>query len=321
MSGSNVVSLRDVYGTLLADFGRRDDRIVVLDADLASSTRTSSFRKEFPNRYLNVGIAEQNMVGVAAGICLAGGIPFVNTFASFLTRRAADQIAISVAYPKLNVKFFGFHSGINLGEDGATQQAVEDLGIMCSIPGIRVYAPLDGEDMKKTLEEILKVAGPTYVRLARFPSPTVTTGLGKEDVQDGFYRLRDGEDLTVISTGTLTAEVLDAANQLQEEGTHVRVVGVSRIKPLSKELVDELTARRETTFVVVEEHNIFGGLSGTISQLLDEAAYAHVLRRVGVPDRFGESGPPRLLLEKFGLAGAPLINRLRAALAEVSSGR
>jgi transketolase len=167
------VALRDVYGAALPEFGHRYPTLAVLDADLATSTRTAAFRKEFPDRHLNVGIAEQNMVGMAAGIALAGGMPAVNTFAAFLSRRAADQIAISVAYPNLNVKFFGFHAGISLGEDGATQQAVEDLGIMQAIPNIRVYAPLDAVDLRAVMEEVFSTSGPTYVRLARFPSPPV----------------------------------------------------------------------------------------------------------------------------------------------------
>jgi transketolase len=163
------VSLRDVFGEQIVSLGARDERIMMLDADLATSTRTGKFRDAYPRRHINVGIAEQNMVGIAAGLALGGYVPFVNTFAAFLTRRACDQIAISVAYPKLNVKLFGFHAGINLGEDGATQQAVEDLAIMHAIPGIRVYVPIDGNDLARAMNEVVDLDGPTYVRLSRFP--------------------------------------------------------------------------------------------------------------------------------------------------------
>ncbi|MCL6444045.1 MAG: transketolase family protein [Alicyclobacillus sp.] len=319
-STEQQLSLRDAYGSLIVQMGKEEPRLVVLDADLSKSTRTDGFHRNFPSRYLNVGIAEQNMVGVAAGIALAGGIPFVNTFASFLTRRAADQIAISVAYPNLNVKFFGFHAGINLGEDGATQQSIEDLGIMRSIPGIRVYAPVDSEDLNRVLHEVLAIEGPTYVRLARFPSPVLTKGIESTDIRDGYYILRRGGDVTVVSSGTILAQVVHAVEELDKHGVQVEVIAVSRIKPFPPSLVEYLIRGGRTRLLVVEEHNIRGGLADEISAAFDEAGVWHVIKRIGIPDRFGESGSPQALLEKFGLSGDRLVDSVKNYLNQYGRG-
>ena len=300
------VALRDAFGAALPEFGEQHPELAVLDADLSASTRTAAFSDRFPDRHTNVGIAEQNMVGMAAGIALAGGMPAVNTFAAFLTRRAADQIAISVAYPGLNVKFFGFHAGISLGEDGATQQAVEDLGIMQAIPNIRVYSPIDAIDLRATMAEVFASDGPTYVRLARFPSNLVV----EEDQKatDGFHLLRSGSTATVIATGTVTADVLEAAEELAKDGVDLSVVGVTRIKPLGVSLGPLLAGKR---LAVVEEHNIRGGLADAVSALLDEHGVEHRIERIGVPDRFGESGPPAQLLASMGLTADTLAARFR----------
>ena len=203
------------------------------------------------------------MVGMAAGMALAGAMPVVNTFAAFLTRRAADQIAISVAYPGLNVKLFGFHAGISLGEDGATQQAVEDLGIMQAIPDIRVYSPLDADDLRETMTEVFEIEGPTYVRLARFPSEQVTQNGHQRG--DGYHVLRTGTRGTVVATGTITADVLEAAEMLARDDIDLTVIGVSRIKPLAPALGDLLADGR---LAVVEEHSIRGGLADAVSSML-----------------------------------------------------
>jgi transketolase len=302
------VALRDVYGAALPEFGHRYPTLAVLDADLATSTRTAAFRKEFPDRHLNVGIAEQNMVGMAAGIALAGGMPAVNTFAAFLSRRAADQIAISVAYPNLNVKFFGFHAGISLGEDGATQQAVEDLGIMQAIPNIRVYAPLDAVDLRAVMEEVFSTSGPTYVRLARFPSPQVIDE--SKSRSTGYQALRPSTGrLVVVTTGTICADVLEAAEALAPAGIDLGVIGVTRIKPLDRSLAGALSGRH---VAVVEEHNVHGGLADAVSNLLDAEGVEHRIERVGIPDRFGESGKPTDLLHSVGLSAEALTGTLRA---------
>jgi transketolase len=299
------IALRDAFGAALPDFGVRYRNLVVMDADLAMSTRTSAFKDQYPGRYVNVGIAEQNMVGMAAGIALAGGMPAVNTFSSFLTRRAADQIAISVAYPSLNVKFFGFHAGISLGEDGATQQAVEDLGIMQAIPGIRVYSPIDAADLRQTMEEVFSSDGPTYVRLARFPSPQLVED--PDESFKGFRVLREGGNHVVVATGTITAEAAEAAARLADRGLDMTVIGVTRVKPLDPSLIDHLAAKR---LAVVEEHSVRGGLADAVSHLLDAAGVEHRIERIGVPDRFGESGPPLHLLASFGLTAETMAERL-----------
>jgi transketolase len=307
----DLVSLRDVFGDAILALGARDRRAIMLDADLATSTRTAKFAKAYPDRHINVGIAEQNMVGIAAGLALAGYVPFVNTFSSFLTRRACDQIAISVAYPRLNVKFFGFHGGINLGEDGATQQAVEDLAIMQGIPGIRVYAPIDGNDLSRVINEVAEIDGPTYVRLSRFPSPLLTPSVLSPAERAADLRiLSEGGDLLVFTTSTLAAKVVDAADELARRGIGTTVVGITRLKPLGEGVVKLVRDMAGVPLAVVEEHSIHGGLADGLSALLDEAGEPHRIKRIGVPDRFGESGHPEALLEAFGLAGAPLVETL-----------
>ena len=311
-AANGSVSLRDVFGEQIMALGARDDRVMMLDADLATSTRTAKFRAAYPARHINVGIAEQNMVGIAAGLALGGYVPFVNTFAAFLTRRACDQIAISVAYPRLNVKLFGFHAGINLGEDGATQQAVEDLAIMDGIPGIRVYAPLDGNELARAMNEAVGVEGPTYVRLSRFPSPllTPTPASGAEPVAD-YHLLQDGDDLIVLTTGTLASKVMEAARTLKAEGISAKVIGITRLKPLAEGIAEIIRTPPSLPVAVVEEHSIHGGLADMLSCLLDSKQISHRLARIGIADRFGESGPPEALLEAFGLAGEPLAQALR----------
>jgi transketolase len=307
MSAEELISLRDAFAQIMVGLAADNPRLVVLDADLSQSTRTAAFRSKYPDRYLNVGIAEQNMVSVAAGIALGGGLPFVNTFAAFLTRRAADQIAMSVAFPRLDVKFFGFHAGVNLGEDGASQQSVEDLGIMQAIPGVRVYSPCDAQDLEWSVQEAIAHEGPTYTRLARFPSPAK---LGSGESSLGFRVLRQGQHPIVLTTGTIASEVLTVVEMLAAEGTDLTVIGVREVKPLPRELINEL-GDTAAGIAVVEEHNVHGGLSDAVSELLDRFGLPHRIERIGVPDCFGESGPPHALLEHFGLAGDPLASRLK----------
>jgi len=306
-----LVSLRDIFGDEIVALGARNDRLMMLDADLATSTRTAKFQAAYPGRHVNVGIAEQNMVGIAAGLALGGFVPFVNTFASFLTRRACDQIAISVAYPRLNVKFFGFHGGINLGEDGATQQAVEDLAIMNAIPGIRVYVPIDGNDLKRAMNEVVDLDGPSYIRLSRFPAPLLTPALASPSEPLSDYRvLRDGGDILVLVIGTEAAKVVEAADRLATCGTQAKVVGITRVKPLADSIAALVRGAPGMPLAVVEEHSIHGGLADMLSSLLDRHGISHRLNRIGIADRFGESGPPEALLEAFGLAGEPLVQAL-----------
>lgn len=304
------ISLRDAYARIVMAVGESQPDVMMLDADLSKSTKSSGFADKWPERHMNIGIAEQNMVGIAAGLATMNKIPLVNTFAAFLTRRACDQIAISVAYPKLNVKFFGFHGGINLGEDGATQQAVEDIAIMRAIPNIRVYSPIDANDLAWVTEEILAYQGPTYVRLSRFPSPTLLAPESRpENGTPAFRVMREGSDVTVLSTGTLTAKVLAAADVMAQRGLEARVIAITRIKPLGRELAASL-AKWDTAVAVVEEHSVHGGLADAVSFLLDEHAMPHLIHRIGINDRFGESGHPDALMESFGLAGSPLVERL-----------
>ncbi len=306
-----LVALRDVFGQSILELGEKNSKLFMLDADLASSTRTMAFGKRFPDRHLNVGIAEQNMVGIAAGLSLRGYIPFVNTFASFLTRRACDQIAISVAYPQMNVKFFGFHGGINLGEDGATQQAVEDIAIMQAIAGIRVYSPVDGHDLKRVMHEVMDIKGPTYVRLSRFPSAVFTDkpSSNPEKIED-FIQIHDGEDILIFTTGTLSSHALDAVKKLSDRGVSAKLIAITRLKPLGESLIDLIKQSSDIPMAVIEEHSVYGGLAAGLSERLDAYGILHCFHRIAIQDRFGESGEPNALLEAFGLAGKNLEDRL-----------
>ncbi len=322
------LSLRDAFAKVAEAIGKDDERLIMLDADLSKSTKTAAFARQFPQRAFNIGIAEQNMVGIAAGFATMGFTPFVNTFASFLTRRACDQIAISVAYPRLNVKFFGFHGGINLGEDGATQQSVEDFSIMRGIPNISVYSPICPNDLVLIVRHILAHDGPSYVRLARFPSPVLVPAEKQVPEYSGYRVFAPGSgpdcqdrrpDLVILTTGTLTASILQLQEQLfREQNLAASIIAVSQLKPFPqgalREILGLLAAQPASAssvpLVSVEEHSIHGGLADAASASLDQSGTAHHIHRIGINDRFGESGAPRELLEFFGLAGEPLRKKL-----------
>lgn len=299
-----MIATRDAYGETLAELGAENDKIVALDADLSGSTKTGVFAKKFPERFFNIGIAEANMVGTAAGLAATGKIPFLSTFAIFAAGRAWEQIRQSVAYPKANVKVVATHGGVTVGEDGGSHQSVEDIAIMRAIPNMTVIVPADGEETKAAIRAVAAYKGPVYVRLGRNKVANVFPAGHTFEIGKG-NQLVDGKDLTFITTGLMTAQALIAAEKLKAEGISARVVHIGTIKPLDKELV--LKAAQETgAIVTAEEHSVVGGLGGAVAEFLSEECPT-LMKRVGVNDRFGTSGKAEELLKYFGLNAETLV--------------
>ena len=303
---------REAYGEALRELGGQNENIVVLDADLSGSTKTAMFKKEYPTRFFNAGIAEQNMIGTAAGLAAAGKTAFASTFAVFATGRAFEQIRNSVCYPKLNVKVAATHAGLTVGEDGATHQAIEDVAIMRALPNMTVLVPADAAEAKAVVRWAAEYNGPVYIRLGRSGVP---------DVFDETYEfkfgkavtLKEGKDVTLIGMGIMTSAALEAAEMLAEEGISATVLNMPTIKPIDE---DAIVAAANATGAIVtcEEHNIIGGLGSAVAEVLAEKASARLVR-VGVKDTFGESGKPADLLKKYGLAAADIVAAAKQAIA------
>lgn len=292
------MATREGYGKALVKLGAEQQNIVVLDADLAKSTKSYEFCKHYPERFFNMGIAEQNLMGVAAGLAASGKIVFASTFAIFATGRAFEQIRNSIAYPKLNVKIAASHAGLTVGEDGASHQAIVDISIMRSLPNMTVIAPADGVEAEKAVCAAAQYEGPVYLRLGRSAVPVIY-GEEHEFTIGKASQLREGHDATIFACGIMVAESLQAAEELAGEGLAVRVINMATIKPLDQEAV--LRAARETgAIVTAEEHSVIGGLGSAVAEVLVENAPIP-MERVGVRDTFGESGKPQALLEKYGL--------------------
>lgn len=308
----SMIATRDAYGEALAKIGEENSNVVVLDADLSGSTKTSLFAKKFPERFFNMGIAEANMIGTAAGLAAAGKIPFASTFAIFAVGRAWEQVRQSVAYPKANVKIVATHSGVTVGEDGGSHQSVEDIAIMRAVPNMTVIVPADGIETALAIQAAADFKGPVYVRLGRNKVQTIFDDNYKFTIGKG-VQLRGGTDLTFIGTGLMTAQALLAADILQAEGVSARVIHIATVKPLDEELI--LAAARETGAVVTaEEHSIIGGLGGAVAELLSEKCPVR-LKRVGIKDRFGLSGKGDELLKYFGLLPENLVDAAKDLLA------
>lgn len=302
---------REAYGLALAEFGV-DERIVVLDADLSKSTYTVTFKKVFPERHFNMGIAEANMVSAACGMATCGKIAFASTFAIFASERACEQIRNSACYPKLNVKVCATHAGISVGEDGASHQCIEDLAIMRSIPNLTVVQPCDAASTRACIRAAIDTEGPFYVRLGRlavedvYNSADISFKIGKGNI------LKAGSDVTIIASGLMVQEALKAAAALSEEGIDARVVDMHTIKPIDKDLI--IAAAKETgAIVTAEEHNIIGGLGGAVAEVIATSAPC-VLRMVGIQDKFGKSGKPAELLEEYGLTAAVIMLKAKEAI-------
>ena len=303
---------REAYGEALVELGKINKDVVVLDADLSGSTKTSSFKKVFPERHINVGIAEADLVGTAAGLATCGRTVFASTFAMFEAGRAFEQIRNTVAYPKLNVKLAPTHAGISVGEDGGSHQSVEDIALMRSIPGMVVLSPADATETKKMVFAAAEYDGPVYIRMGRLGVPVI---FDEEtyDFQIGIANtLRDGKDVTIAATGLLTYEALKAAEELEKEGISVRVINVGTIKPLDGETI--LKAAQETKFIVTaEEHSVIGGLGSAVSEFLSEVHPTKV-KKVGIYDQFGQSGTGNELLEKYEITSKKLISVIKENL-------
>ena len=283
------IATREAYGNKLAELGEKNSDIVVLDCDLSKSTKTAVFAKKFPDRFFNMGIAESNMMSVAAGLATMGKIPFVSTFSVFATKRACDQVSISVAYPRLNVKICATHSGITLGEDGATHQAVEDVAIMRSIPNMVVLSPADATETGKVIEKVAEYDGPCYVRLCRGGSPVIYNDSYEFEIGKG-TKIMEGGAATIIGAGFTTHIAMDAAGILEDEGIEVDVINMASIKPIDEDLIIE-SAAKTGLVITVEDHSVIGGLGGAVCELLSEKNPVKVVR-LGVQDKFGASGNP-----------------------------
>jgi len=313
MTASPKEATRDAYGRVLARLGAVEPRIVVLDADLFRSTRSSLFAEAFPERFFEMGIAEQDMVSTAAGLAAAGKIPFANSFAVFITGRAFDQVRQQVALPALNVRLCGSSAGVTLGADGATHQSVLDVALMRSLPNMTVIVPCDGPETERAVEATLAHRGPVYLRLSRYETPPVTAGV------EGFaigkaIALREGSQVTIAATGVLVGEALAAAGLLAGRGCSAEVLDVHTIKPFDAEAV-LASAAKTGRILTVEEHSILGGLGSAVCEAVAERATKHIpVRRLGVRDCFGESGTAEELLEHHGLT-APHIARAAEELA------
>jgi transketolase len=308
---ANKAATRDAYGKALLILGKENPNVVVLDADLSKSTKTAEFGKTYPERFFNMGIAESNLLGTAAGLATTGKIPFASTFAVFATGRAFEQIRNSIAYPKLNVKIAATHAGVSVGEDGGSHQAIEDVAIMRALPNMVVLVPADGEETRQMVLAAAEYNGPVYIRMGRLEVPVIFGEdyhfeIGKAKV------IKEGTDVAIMANGLMVTAALEAAEQLSADGISVSVVNVSSVKPLDEETI--LRVAKETGAVVTaEEHNIIGGLGSAIAEVLGEKLPTPMVR-VGLKDTFGESGRPYELLEKYGLTKENLVKAVHQVL-------
>jgi len=308
---ADKVATRDAYGNALLALGAENPNVVVLDADLSKSTKTADFGKKYPERFFNMGIAEANLLGTAAGLAAAGKIPFASTFAIFAVGRAFEQIRNSIAYPKLNVKIAATHSGITVGEDGGSHQAIEDVAIMRAVPNMVVLVPADGEETRQVIMAAAKYYGPVYIRMGRLAVPLLfgedySFEIGKANV------LKEGTDVAIMANGLMVSMALEAAEELAVEGVSVSVVNVASVKPLDEETIVRV-AKQTGALVTAEEHNIIGGLGSAIAEVLGEKLPTPMVR-VGLKDTFGESGRPQELLEKYGLTKSDLVRAVHEVL-------
>lgn len=302
------IATRESYGKALTELGKVNPDVIVFDADLAGATKTGIFKKEFPDRHFDCGIAEANMVGVAAGMSTTGKIPFVSSFAMFLAGRAYEQIRNSVGYPHLNVKLGATHAGISVGEDGATHQCNEDIALMRTIPGMTVIVPCDDIEARQAVFAAAEIKGPVYLRFGRLAVPVINDESYKFEVGKA-VELKKGDDVTIIATGLMVSRALDAAKMLEEnKGIHARVINIHTIKPIDKDAI--IAASKETKFIVTaEEHSVIGGLYSAVTEVTSSQAPCKVIP-VAVMDTFGKSGPATELLEEYGLTAENIYNKV-----------
>ena len=312
MSEVKKIATRESYGHALVELGKEHEEVVVLDADLAEATKTGIFKKEFPERHIDCGIAECNMMGIAAGLAATGKVPFASSFAMFAAGRAFEQIRNSIGYPHLNVKIGATHAGISVGEDGATHQCNEDIALMRTIPGMVVINPSDDVEARAAVKAAYEHQGPVYLRFGRLAVPVINDRLDyKFEIGKGVV-LKEGTDLTIVATGLCVNESLMAAAKLEEEGIHAQVINIHTIKPIDADLIAE-AAKKTGKIVTVEEHSVIGGLGSAVCDVLCEREPVKVLK-IGMNDVFGESGPAVKLLEKYGLDAAGIYAKIKAWL-------
>lgn len=298
------IATREAYGEALVELGEKIKDLVVLDADLSKSTKTSVFAKKFPERFFNMGIAEQNLMGVAAGLATCGKIPFASTFAVFATGRAFEQIRNSICYPNLNVKIAASHAGITVGEDGATHQSIEDIALMRALPNMVVINPADAVETKKAVFAAAMHKGPVYIRLGRHPVDVIFDESYEFQLGKGVV-LKEGEDIAIIATGIMVGEALKAYEELKKENINAMVVNIHTIKPIDKDVI--LKTANCKAVITVEEHTIYGGLGSAVAEVLSEEKPV-LLKRIGIEDTFGESGKPEELLKMYGLTADRIVS-------------
>ena len=298
---------RQSYGEALADLGNKNKDIVVLDADLSNATKTNIFAKEFPDRFFDTGISEQDMMGTAAGFATCGKIPYVSSFAVFAAGRAYDQIRNSICYPNLNVKICSTHSGITVGEDGATHQMLEDIALMRSLPNMTVISPSDDVQTKWAIEEISKIKGPVYVRMSRYATPVLYDENEKFEIGKA-HQIGEGTDACIIATGDVVCEAIKAKEELEKQGINIRVLDMHTIKPIDKNAIIK-SAKETKKIITLEDHNIIGGLGSAVCEVLSEEYPCKVIR-MGIKDQFGKSGKAQDLMKYFKLTAEDIIEKI-----------
>ncbi|WP_291653359.1 transketolase family protein [Clostridium sp.] len=299
---------RESYGMALVELGKENEKVVVLDADLSKSTKTCDFKNMFKDRFFNAGIAEQNLMGMAAGFANVGNIPFASTFAVFATGRAFEVIRNSICYPKMNVKIAATHAGITVGEDGGSHQSVEDIALMSALPNMTVIVPADHREAMQATKAAADFVGPVYLRFGRCNTEDIFDDNYKFEIGKG-VELREGNDVAIIATGMMVQKAIEASDKLKEEGINARVINISTIKPIDKELI--IKAAKETKGIVTaEEHSIIGGLGATVSQVVT-SNHPTIVKTIGIKDTFGESGTPDELMKKYGLTSDEIIKAVK----------
>ncbi len=311
MSEVKKIATRESYGNALVEIGKEHDDLVVLDADLAAATKTGIFKKEFPDRHIDCGIAEANMMGIAAGLSTCGKVPFASTFAMFAAGRAFEQVRNTIGYPHLNVKIGATHAGISVGEDGATHQCNEDIALMRTIPGMTIINPCDDIEARAAVKAAYEMDGPVYLRFGRLAAPVIN----KEDYQFEIGKgvmMREGSDVTIVATGLMVSNVLEAAEKLADDGINAEVINIHTIKPLDEDMIIE--SAKKTGRITVEEHSVIGGLGSAVCDALCEKCPTPVTK-LGVNDMFGHSGPALELLKEFKLDGDGIYSQVKNIMA------
>lgn len=306
---------RDAYGKALVELGKENSQVIVLDADLSKSTRTEAFGKAFPDRFIDIGIQEMNLVGIASGLASCGKIPFISSFACFLMCKGYEQLRVGVAFSELGVKVVTSHGGISVGEDGASQQSVEDFALALTLPKFTVMVPSDEFSAKSLIKQAATHPGPVYVRTGRSKAPIIYNDKTKFEIGKGI-KLREGKDVTLIGTGLMVFEALEAADLLKQKGIDAAVIDIHTLKPLDRELL-LAQARKTKAFVVAEEHLVFGGLGSAVSQLISQN-FPIPVEFVGIEDTYAESGKPEELLEKYGLTSKHIVHAAEKAISNKS---